>query len=326
MGDVVVMTDFGSTEGSTAHLAHAVHLLTGRAPAVVDARRFYTGGTGHAALIGAPPALEIRYEGRRLRPEVIVVYEIPPQDRLRFARFQALIARSGTVCLGADATAWRRATDKRRTVIRFRETGVPHMESVLLQPYSPHVAEAFDRLGRDVWARPAVGFGGRGVVHITDERQLRAAAQRYAATGAPWLLSRDAGNFDEHGRRHQYRVVVLGDRVLRVCEHVQSDPDAPCNEAQGAISRTLPSEALPARLRALAVRATRALGLPFGGVDLVPERGGVVFEVNVHPVLDVPQGFRTVAVPFARAHFSIRPNDASAHRAQGRVSGACPEN
>ncbi|WP_433665377.1 hypothetical protein ACQPW1_31605 [Nocardia sp. CA-128927] len=125
------------------------------------------------------------------------------------------------------------------------------------------------------------------------------------------MLTRDAQNFDEHGRRHQYRVNVLGERVLRVCEHVQHNPDAPCNEAQGAVATVLAPDALPQHLLELAIRATASVGLPLGGVDLVPERGGVVFEVNVHPVLDVPQGFETVTVPFVLAHLTGTANPIS---------------
>jgi hypothetical protein len=44
------------------------------------------------------------------------------------------------------------------------------------------------------------------------------------------------------------------------------------------------------------------LGLPFGGVDLATENGGVVFEVNVHLTLDVPGGLESVAIPFVQAH------------------------
>jgi hypothetical protein len=44
------------------------------------------------------------------------------------------------------------------------------------------------------------------------------------------------------------------------------------------------------------------LGLPVGGVDLATENGGVVFEVNVHPTLDVPGGLESVAIPFVQVH------------------------
>jgi hypothetical protein len=94
------------------------------------------------------------------------------------------------------------------------------------------------------------------------------ALGHYAASGQGWLLSRDARSVNKDGRRHQFRVVVLHGRVLRVCEHVQADPDAPCNESRGAVSRLIPAEDLPPQYRRLAVAATRSLGLPFGGVDL----------------------------------------------------------
>ncbi|MFC9439143.1 RimK family alpha-L-glutamate ligase [Nocardia sp. NPDC057030] len=305
--DVVVLTDHSSTEGSSGQLARAVELVTGAAPLILDARDFYDGGEGTVRpggrLVLPAAALDVR-------PSVLIVYEIPPADRCRFTRFQADVARSGIPCLGADARAWRRATDKRHTVECFRAAGIPQADSLALdRPTLAAALTAFDRLGRNVWTRPAVGFGGHDVFHVTTAAQLHAACEHYRRIGSGWLLSRDAHNFDEHGRRHQYRVVVLGERVLRVCEHVQHDPDAPGNESRGAISTVLAPDALPQHLRELAVQATASVGLPFGGVDLVPERGGAVFEVNVHPVLDVPQGFETVTVPFVLAHLT----DAAAH-------------
>ena len=53
----------------------------------------------------------------------------------------------------------------------------------------------------------------------------------------------------------------------------------------------------------LAVRATEALGLPFAGVDLAPESGGVVFEVNVHPRIS-PKATMDVAIPYLAAHLA----------------------
>lgn len=317
--DVVVMTDHSSAEGSSAQLARAVELVTGATPLILDARHFYDGGDGCARPGGrlVIPSAELD-----VRPSVLIVYEIPPDDRGRFTRFQADVARSGIPCLGTDAQAWRYATDKRHTVERFRAAGISQADSLVLdRPTLAAALTAFDRLGRNVWTRPAIGFGGRDVFHVTTAAQLHAACEHYRRTGSGWLLTRDAHNFDEQGRRHQYRVVVLGERVLRVCEHVQADPDAPCNESRGAISTMLAPDALPQHLRELAVRATASVGLPFGGVDLVPERGGAVFEVNVHPVLDVPQGFETVAVPFVLAHLtdaaarvSARPESVRPHR------------
>lgn len=305
VNDVVVMTDFGSTEGSRAFLTRAVRLLTGRAPVVIDARDFYDGGGGTVDQDGAAPILEISAGGIRVRPASLIIYEIPPADRHRLVRFQRMIQPSLVTCLGANAPAWRAATDKQRMVDQFHAAGIRQMESIVLeQPSESAVREAFDRLGRDVWARPAVGMGGRDVFHITGDDQLRRAVTHYANNGQKFLLTRDAGNFDVRRRRHQFRVVVLGDRILRVCEHVQAAPDLPCNESQGARSTLLPSDALPRALANLAIDATRALGLPFGGVDLAAENGGRVFEVNVHPVLTGDHGFETIAIPLVQAHLA----------------------
>lgn len=304
--DIVVMTDHSSTEGSSDQLARAVELVTGTPPLIVDARHFYDGGDGVLRL-GARPTLVVPSENVEVQPRALVIYEIPPGDRHRFAHFQAAVARSGIPCLGADARAWRDATDKQCTVARFRAEGIPQEESLVLNRPTWHATlSAFARLGRNVWTRPTIGFGGRDVCHVTTEAQLHAARDLYQKSGSSWLLTRDAHNFDEHGRRHQYRVVVLGERVLRVCEHIQDNPDAPCNEAQGAVSTVLAPDALPEHLLELAVRATASVGLSFGGVDLVPEGGGVVFEVNVHPVLDVPRGLETVALPFVLTHLAAQ--------------------
>jgi glutathione synthase/RimK-type ligase-like ATP-grasp enzyme len=93
--------------------------------------------------------------------------------------------------------------------------------------------------------------------------------------------------------------------VVRACEHTQLDPDAPCNESQGAISTLLAINDLPARLAELAIAATKCLGLPFAGVDLAAENGGVVFEVNVHPMFGSVRGLETVAIPYVQAHLAM---------------------
>jgi glutathione synthase/RimK-type ligase-like ATP-grasp enzyme len=306
---IAVMTDHGSGEGSSSVLAAAVECLTGTVPTTIDARPFLVGGAGRAIMEGGRLTLTVPAVGAVAQvveaPEVVVVYEIPPVERARFAGFQRVLRASGVACLGGgDARAWHAATDKGAMVARFRRAGVAHMETLTLHtPDAATALAAFTRLGGDVWARPVIGAGGADVFHVCTPGRLEDVRLHYAATGQGWLLSRDAGNVDREGRRHQLRVVVLGEEVLRVCEHVQHDPDQPCNESLGAVSSVLRPARLPRHLARLAVDATRALGLPFGGVDLVAEHGGVVFEVNVHPVLDVPGGLPGVAVPFVKAHY-----------------------
>ncbi|PNE42970.1 hypothetical protein AOB60_05220 [Streptomyces noursei] len=298
------MTDHRSTEQSAPVLATAVEMLTGRQPVLADARPFMTGGPGRATTNGRSLLLEPGRDRPRVAPDTLIVYEIPPADRTRFEGFQSVLRTTDTATIGgADIVAWRAATDKRRTVRRFAVAGIPHAPTLALDaPSRAEVLDAFAALGRDVWARPTTGVGGEHVFHITGVQRLFEVADFYADLGQSWLLSEDARNVDRRGRRHQLRIVVLGDRVLRVCEHMQNDPDAPCNEARGAVSTLLPAGALSARHSAIAVDATRALGLPFGGVDLAVLGGDCVFEVNVHPVINVEGGLESVALPLVRAH------------------------
>lgn len=300
---VVLMTDHGSQEGSRGPLEQAVELLTGALPLSIDARYFLTGGSGRVR--SGPSGLQIEVASADLvaTPDVLIVYEIPPSDRPKFEEFQRSLPVKGPLSFSANRHAWCNATDKRRTVECFRRDGIAHMETIALcRPEPATTYEAFDLLGCNVWARPVVGMGGKDVFHVTTREQLDTVARHFAATGQDWLVSRDAGNFTPGGRRHQFRVVVLRDRILRVCEHVQLDPDASCNESQGAVSTVIPVEQLASKYRRLAVAATQSLGLPFGGVDLAIENGGVIFEVNVHPTLDVPGGLESVAIPFVEAH------------------------
>lgn len=303
---VVLMTDHSSTEGSRATLSTAVKMLTGQPPVLIDALHFLPGGGGRANVADGALQLEVPGKDLVVVPTVLLIYEIPPAKRRGFEAFQRLARRYGAISLGTDADAWRAATEKDLMVEQFVLDDIPHMETISLsRPSQELTVAAFDRLGQDVWARPAVGMGGNDVFHITTHAQLRDATRHYASSESDWLMARDATNFTPAGQRHQFRIVVLDGHVVRACEHVQADPDAPCNETQGAISTLLVINDLPAELCQLAVRATKSLGLPFAGVDLAMENGGVVFEVNVHPMFGSVGGLETVAIPYAAAHLAM---------------------
>jgi len=302
---VVLLTDHESAEGSRAVLVTAVERLTGSAPTLVDARHFLTGGGGRVTTVDGLLRLEVPAENLVVSPSMVIVYEVQPPERRGLEDFQAALRRAGTVSLGTETGGWRAATEKNLTVEQFRRDGIPQMETIsLTRPTPEAAAEVFARLGSDVWARPAVGTSGNDVFHVTTGDQLRAATTYYAESDQDWLMARDAGNVNADGLRHQFRVVVLEGRVVRACEHVQADADSPCNEAQGAVSTVLDLDDLAPELAQLAIDATKSLGLSFGGVDLALENGGVVFEVNVHPVLSSVDGLETAAMPYVEAHLA----------------------
>lgn len=311
---VALIADPTSPEGCREYLADAVRLLTG-APAVrIDSRHFAAGGSGRGTPERGRLRLHVPEEGLNVLPDIVVLYEIPPHRRRSLAAFQQLLRRHGVVTLAADAAAWRTATEKNLTVERLARDGVAQMETVVLSgPGDQDAADAFDRLGGDVWARPVIGTGGNDTFHITTREAVRQAACFYAGRGTDWLLSRDAGNVTEQGHRHQFRVFVLDGRVVHAREHVQRALDTPCNTCQGATAVHLAAGELPARLAELAVAATASIGLPFAGVDLAVENGGVVFEVNVHPAF-VDGELDTVAVPYVQAHLDALSPAEDGHR------------
>nr|WP_239158152.1 alpha-L-glutamate ligase [Streptomyces sp. SID13726] len=297
-----MIADPTSPEGCREYLARAVELLTGAPPVRIDSRHFAAGGTGRAVPERGRLRLSVPEQGLDVRPDVVVLYEIQPHRRRALAGFQRLLRRHGAVSLAGDPEAWRTATEKNLTVGRFERDGVAQMETAVLSRPGPGAAAAvFDRLGRDVWARPVVGTGGDDTFHLTTEPALERAAAFYAGRGTDWLLSRDAGNVTAEGHRHQFRVFVLGDRIVHAREHVQPAPDTPCNTCRGATPLHIAPADLDPRLAELAVAATESVGLPFAGVDLAVENGGVVFEVNVHPAF-VDGELSLVAVPYIQAH------------------------
>ncbi|MEV5492117.1 alpha-L-glutamate ligase [Streptomyces bobili] len=337
---IALIADPTSPEECSEYLADAVELLTGAPPVRIDSRHFAsgtpedggaTGTTGTTGTTGAAKAtgrgvrdggrlrLQVPQEGLDFVPDIVLLYEIPPHRRRALAGFQELLDSHDVVTLGTGADAWRTATEKNLTVERFRRDGVAQMETaVLSRPSAREAAEAFERLGGDTWARPVVGTGGNDTFHVTTPARLEEATAYYAGHGTDWMLSRDAGNFTADGLRHQFRVFVLGGRVVHAREHLQPAPDTPCNTCQGATPVHIDPSDLSPRLTELAVAATASVGLPFAGVDLAVENGGVVFEVNVQPAF-VDGELDTVAVPYVRAHL-----DAYARTVSGRRTARQP--
>lgn len=296
---VVIVSDHSSQEGSVGALSAAVKHLLGVSPVLLNARHFMNGGSGCVTSARDNLMLHIPAENLVVAPSQVLIYEIPPERRREFVNFQHTLRQFGSNSPCLDVESWRNATEKDRTVACFRRDGIPHMETITLRRPGPEaVIESFESLDRDVWTRPTVGKGGDDVFHVATREQVHHAARHYAEIGQSWQMCRDAMNFDEQGNRHTYRIIVLEDQPLVAVEHVQRDSDSPCNEAKGAISTQLPLCDVPCALIPLAVAAVRSTGLRFGGVDLARENP-VVFEVNVHPVIE--RHLESVAIPWVRA-------------------------
>jgi len=152
---------------------------------------------------------------------------------------------------------------------------------------------AFRELG-DVVVKPLFGANGRGMVRITDEeiafRVFRALELERAVYYVQETVPHDGRDL---------RVFVVGDRVVAAAWRRAPAPGGwRTNIARGG--RAEAAELTPAWAE-LAVRAARAVGADYAGVDLLPARDGriLVLEVNGIPGWKGVQGATGVDVPAA---------------------------
>lgn len=89
----------------------------------------------------------------------------------------------------------------------------------------------------------------------------------------------------------EYRVVVFDDRILYIYEKVPSNPeDVAWNHAQGSTSENIRWGSWPLLVANKALRAMALSGLDFGAVDIIVDRDGnaYVLEVNTAPETTSP--------------------------------------
>jgi len=169
------------------------------------------------------------------------------------------------------------ARNKMLTALYLRRAGVPIPPSMLAESIGP-VLRASRDWGRMV-VKPLTGSLGLGSFLAENLDQAYLAASLFLATGHPVYAQRfisKEGNAD-------IRVFIVGDRAVAAARRVAAPGEWRTNVARGA--RTEPVE-LDEETRYMAVRASKALGLYYAGVDVAIEGGTgrrYVLEVNAMP-------------------------------------------
>jgi ribosomal protein S6--L-glutamate ligase len=152
-------------------------------------------------------------------------------------------------------------------------------------------------MDRDVVIKPLFGSEGRGLIRVSDRELAWRAFRSLERLGAVLYVQR----FIPHPG-YDYRVFVLGDRVLGAIRRRSTQGDWRTNVAQGA--RAEPHQ-IDAEMERLSRMAADSVGSVMAGIDLLPDptRGGMkILEVNAVP------GWRALAaatgVDVARALLS----------------------
>ncbi len=183
------------------------------------------------------------------------------------------------------------AVDKYLALVRMESAGLTVPATIVCEN-ADTALEAFDRLGGDVVVKPIFGSEGRGIVRVSDReiavRTFRTLERIQAVLYVQRFIENDG--FD-------VRVLVLGGHVLGAMRR-RANGDFRANVACRAIAE---KHAITDEETQAALGAVLAVGARFAGVDLLYDRDGTcyVIEVNAVPGWRAFQKVTEIDVPRA---------------------------
>ena len=200
--------------------------------------------------------------------------------------------------------------DKLATTLVLAEAGVPVLPTIGLAPGPDNEIDGFDTA---VVTKPARASKGRGVERFTTSGDAQASLR----ASRPLV----AGMVDHHvvqpvasGAGIDYRVVVAhrpdSSSIVAVTRRIAPPGEFVTNRPGSLVEDVHDPEHVVPEVCRVARDATTALGLSFGGVDVIEHDGRpVVLEVNAWPGLAADQRGRQIAdalVDVARTSISTR--------------------
>lgn len=167
------------------------------------------------------------------------------------------------------------AVDKYLTTVRLAEAGLPVPDTVVCETASAAM-EVFERLGGDVVVKPIFGSEGRGIVRVSDPDLALRTFRTIERTQSVLYLQR----FIDHPGC-DLRVMVLNGRILGGMLRCCPD-DFRVNVSRSGHARKID---LTSEQEEWALRSAVAVGTPLAGIDLLEDRQGrgYVIEVNGVP-------------------------------------------
>ena len=194
-----------------------------------------------------------------------VVYRMDALARLEAAGVTVLNPPKAIEC----------AVDKYLTTARLSLAGLPVPETIVCEDADSAMA-AFAELGGDAVVKPIFGSEGRGILRVSDPDLALRTFRTLERIQAVLYLQR----FIEH-EGFDVRALVLDGRILGGIRR-RSPHDFRTNVARQAKAEPYdPTE----QERAWALRASQAVGTRFAGIDVLYDRlgNGYVIEVNAVP-------------------------------------------
>jgi RimK family alpha-L-glutamate ligase len=228
---------------------------------------------GLVATIG--PASGLRSRSTELDGVDAVLARIIPSGSLEqiIFRVDALhrLEDRGTPVVNSPR-AIERTVDKLWTSALLEQCGIPTPETIVCD--NPEEAfEGFRALG-DVIVKPLFGSMGLGMVRVSDEEMAFRVFKTIEQIRGVYYIQRaiDHAGVD-------IRAFVVAGRVLGAIER-RSDGWR-TNLARGGTARSI---SLPDEWCTLAVRAAAAVGADYAGVDLLADRNGTMYVLEVNGI------------------------------------------
>lgn len=180
---------------------------------------------------------------------------------------------SGTYVIN-PTYAYKKIKDKYSMIYTLANAGLP-----IPRTYVTEMANWAYRASKDfpqIVFKPIVGGLGFGSMKFDDSDMAFNAFTKLERLGHPLYVQ----EYIEKPS-HDIRVFVLGDEILASIYRIAPQSKWKTNVAQGSQTKTVK---LSAELKELSLKAVKATGLLYAGVDIIETQNGpVVLEVNCSP-------------------------------------------
>lgn len=224
--------------------------------------------------------------------DVIIVRTMPPGSLEQVVYRMDVLGRleaAGTRVVNSPKSL-ECAVDKYLTTARLQAAGLPIPETIVCEHEDDAMA-AFEQLGRDIVVKPLFGAEGRGIVRVSDPDMALRVFRTLMRLQAVLYLQRfiDHEGFD-------VRVLVLDGQVLGGIRR-RSAHDFRTNVSRSAIAEP---HSVTSRESDFALRAAEATGTFIAGVDLLYDRQGNCYVIEVNAVPGWQAFSRTTSIDVAQ--------------------------
>jgi ribosomal protein S6--L-glutamate ligase len=222
----------------------------------------------------------VRYEGKDLGEYDAII----PRIAQSYTRYGSAVLRQFEmqgIYSTATSIAIARSRDKLRTMQLLARAGVGIPKTLFASETS-----SFDDLIEQAGGAPLIikvarGTHGNGVVLAETNKAAKAVMQAFFVENVSFLVQ----EFVKESAGTDIRVIVVGNKVVASMMRQSLDDDFRSNLHQGGEGKPIK---LTEEERRTAIKAARAMGLPFCGVDMMrSSRGPLVLEVNSSPGFSV---------------------------------------